>query len=389
MRFSERTLRAVALVTALAVAATIGWLVLRPDPSIQVTAYFTRTVGVYAGSDVRVLGVKVGEITDVIPQGTQVKVVMDVDRSVKIPADAAAVVVPPSLVSDRYVQLTPVYQAGPQLAAGAVIPLERTATPLELDEIYSTLDELSVALGPNGANADGALNDLVDTAAANLEGNGESLNSTFTSLSGAVQTLSNSSGDLFATVSNLQTFTSALAVHDAEVRTFNTTLADVSVQLAGERQDLALALQKLSVALSDVAAFVAENKTALSTNISKLVDITKVFVDQRDALSEALDTAPVAVGNLANAYNDTAGTLDTRDNRMDPATTVCSLLNNILTASPQLQASLQLGERCTELFGQYDIPTLADLLDTLGGGGGGVPSLPGIPPGLLPVPGGG
>ena len=127
-----------------------------------VTAYFPRTVSLYEGSDVRVLGVPVGKIQEVTPEGTQVKVVMTYQDDVKIPADAKAVIISPSIVGDRYVQLTPAYEGGDVLADNIELDESRTAVPLELDQIYSSLDKLTVALGPNGANKNGALTDLLE-----------------------------------------------------------------------------------------------------------------------------------------------------------------------------------------------------------------------------------
>ena len=75
---------------------------------------------------------------------------MSIDDDYDIPADADAVVLAPSLVSDRYVQFAPVYDGGPTMEDGAEVPLERTATPVELDQVYGALDELSAALGPDG-----------------------------------------------------------------------------------------------------------------------------------------------------------------------------------------------------------------------------------------------
>src|SRR5215472_6006889 len=97
----------------------------------QITAYFAETVGVYPGSTVRVLGVRVGTVDAVQPQGTEVKVTMTLDHGIAVPAVARAVVVAPSVVADRYVQLTPAYTAGPQIADHAVIPVGRTAVPVE------------------------------------------------------------------------------------------------------------------------------------------------------------------------------------------------------------------------------------------------------------------
>ena len=77
-----------------------------PRPSSRTSR---ATISVYEGSDVRVLGVPVGTVTRVEPTGTDVTVTMAYDDDVKLPADAKAVIIAPSVVGDRYVQLTPAY----------------------------------------------------------------------------------------------------------------------------------------------------------------------------------------------------------------------------------------------------------------------------------------
>lgn len=280
----------------------------------KVTAHFGAAVGVYEGSDVRVLGVAIGKITKVQPEGRTVRVEMEFDSKYDVPATAGAVVVPPSVVSDRYVQLTPVYTGGPRMRDGADIPVTRTATPVELDEIFRNVNDLNIALGPKGANNSGALSRLLKVGADNLDGQGEQINSTVKDFSTAIQTLSTNREDLFGTVSNLQQFTTALAKNDNQVRKFNKDLASVAEQLAGERTELAAALRNLSIALAVVAKFVRDNKNDLTKNVAGLADVTNVLVQQRSALAQFLDEAPLALGNLHLAYNPSSGTLDTRDN---------------------------------------------------------------------------
>lgn len=327
LRSSMGSAVAAALVVAL-LAGLVFWL--WPGGGTRTArAEFVRAVGLYAGSDVRILGVKVGEVTDVTPDGDRVVVEMTYDDRYSVPADAKAVVVAPSVVSDRYVQLTPVYDGGPKLADDARIGLERTAVPVELDRIFASLNDLNVALGPEGANKDGALSRLLAVGADNLEGEGENINRTMRDFSLAIGTLSDGKEDLFGTLRNLQVFTTALAQSDQEVRAFNNDLASVADQLAAERDELALALKHLATALSEVAAFVKENRANLTTDIEGLADITGTLAKQKDAMAEVLDAGPVALSNLANAYNPSSGTLDTRNNEAqqeDPALYLCSFL---------------------------------------------------------------
>ena len=300
------------------------------------SAEFTKAIGVYVHSDVRVLGVRIGEVTKITPEGDRVKIDMVYDASYKIPADAKAVILAPSIVSDRYVQLTPVYSGGPTLADHADLSLEskRTAVPVELDEIYKNIDTLNQALGPHGANKNGALSDLLKVGADNLRGNGKALNATLTGLSRAVQTLSSSRSDLFTTIANLQAFTTTIAQNDSIVGQFNADLAVVADQLNAERGDLAQAIRTLASALGEVASFVKENQANLTANVANLKRVTQVLVREKAALREFLDVAPTALSNLQLAYNSKSGTLDTRDNSNSAGGPVGALCNLLAIVQP-------------------------------------------------------
>ena len=128
---------------AVAVLLLVGTFVfvMRDDAETKtVTAHFPRAVSVYEGTDVRILGVNVGKVTAVIPEGNSVRVEMEYDAKYDVPADAKAAIVTPTLVADRFVQLTPAYDEGDKVMAdGADIPLPDTGVPVELDRIYASL----------------------------------------------------------------------------------------------------------------------------------------------------------------------------------------------------------------------------------------------------------
>ncbi|MGH3714420.1 MAG: MCE family protein [Micromonosporaceae bacterium] len=352
---------AVAVVLA-AVAAIALWRA--QGPGRTVTAHFTRTVGIYPGSDVRILGVQVGKILEVEPEGRTVKVVMRYDSDYKVPADAKAIVVPPSLVSDRYIQLAPAYRGGPALKDGADLPPSRGVTPMELDEVYIALDDLAKALGPQGANSTGKLSNLLKVGRANLEGNGEQLGSTLTDLSLALETLAEGRQDLFGTIDNLSAFTRVLAESDKEVRRFNTQLAGVAEQLAAEREELAAALKNLGVALGHVTKFVRDNREELVKNINGLTDVSAALVRQRAALIEIMDIAPLGLSNLALSYNAKSGTTDSRSNLMGPydaASYVCSLMVHSVPIEEIPKQCFSLAKRLHDGGAQLT-PELAKLL---------------------------
>lgn len=326
---SRRLLRRLALIPVLCVLAAITFVAWPEQEKVKVTAYFPRTVGIYPGSDVRVLGVRIGEVLTVDPQGDRVRVDLQYDDKHKVPADAKAAIINASVVSDRYLQLLPAYRKGETMRSGAVIPEKRTAVPVELDRIFESLHTTGEALGPKGANKDGSLSRLLGVSAENLDGQGEQMNQTVEDLSEAVTTLSDGRKDMFGTVRNLQVFTAALAADDDSVRSFNDSLSEVAGLLAGERKDLKKAIEHLGKALGEVAAFVKDNKKSLTSNVKGLSEVTGVFVKQRGALEEFMDVFPAGLSNLQTAYNPATGALDTRNNpdhSQDPGDLVCSLL---------------------------------------------------------------
>ena len=301
---------AVVVAVALVLGGVLVFRTLRP--ATKVTAYFAETIGVYPGSTVRVLGVPVGTVDSVAPVGTRVKVEMTLAPGVKIPASAGAVVVAPSVVADRYVQLTPAYTGGPLMTSGAVIGVTRTMVPLEVDEVYSSLAKLATALGPNGANKNGALSTAIRTGAVNLAGNGKYLHEMLTEFGGLSRTLGGSSGNLFASLSSLQKFTTMLKRNGGQVRLAENQLAEVSGFLASDRADLTAAIRELAVALNQVKGFLASNRGLIDSNVTKLASITSILSTERASLAGALDDAPLAADNLVNAYDATRHTLDGR-----------------------------------------------------------------------------
>ncbi|REE95541.1 MCE family protein [Thermomonospora umbrina] len=306
--------RTAGVVLALVVAIGVTVYALWPEGGKRITAHFDRTVGVYAGSDVRVLGVRVGEIESVRPAGREVRVTLRVDDDVEIPAAANALVVAPSVVADRYVQLTPAYNGGPRIRDGAAIPKARTAVPVEVDQLYESITRLTDALGPNGVNSTGALSDALRTGDANLRGNGEAMADMIREFGQATRTLSGTSDEFFGTLANLQRFTTMVKANDSQVSRAYQQLADINEYLAADRDELVAALSELSTALRAVERWLKKYRPLLKTNVDRLAKITQVLVRQRASLAEALDTAPLAAGNLLNAYDPVSRSILGRGN---------------------------------------------------------------------------
>jgi phospholipid/cholesterol/gamma-HCH transport system substrate-binding protein len=274
-----------------------------------ITAYFPTATSIYPGDEVRVSGVKVGKIDSITPEGTQTKMTLKVDRDVPIPADAKAVIVAQNLVAARYVQLTPAYRkgGGPTMHDGAVIPSDRTAVPVEWDEVKAQLMRLATDLGPKAGVSGTSVSRFIDSAANALDGNGDKLRQTLAQLSGAARIFAEGSGNIVDIIKNLQVFVTALRDSKEQIVMFQNRLASLTSVVNDSRSDLDAALSDLSVALGEVQRFVAGSRNQTSEQIRSLASVTQNLVDNKTALENVLHISPNAIANYENIYYPEAG----------------------------------------------------------------------------------
>jgi phospholipid/cholesterol/gamma-HCH transport system substrate-binding protein len=294
----------------LAVLASIGVAKWSPPGSrTHVVAYFDNSNGIYVGDNVVVLGVKVGQIDKIEPQPQSAKISFWIDIKHKVPQDAKAVILSPKLITSRAIQLTPAYTGGPALASGAVIPKERTAVPVEFDDLRQQLEKLTDSLQPTQPGGTSPLGAFINTTAENLRGQGAHIRDTVIKLSQTVSALGDHSKDIFATVKNLSTLVSALHDSAGLMRQLNNNLASVTALLANDPDEVAHAVTDLSTALNEVTGFVRDNREALGTTTDKLASITKALSDSIDDLKQGLHVAPNVLANVSNFYQPAHGSV--------------------------------------------------------------------------------
>jgi virulence factor Mce-like protein len=304
--------RPLAIATAV-ILLTATFFVFQQSPQTRsVSAYFERTVSIYEGSEVRVMGVRIGTVTAVVPEGDRVRVAMEYDEEYKLPADAKAAIITPTLTADRFVQIAPAYTGGEVMPDRAKIALQETGTPVELDRIYQSLSDLTRALGPNGANRNGGLDDLLTAGTKALRGNGRLGNETLLNMSAAVRTFGDNSGPLFESVQNMSQLTDTLAANDRFVDAFMSDLTSVSTQLSAERGNLRKALAALARAVGIVRTFVRDNKDMLETDVRRLADVLGVLAKQKESLNTVAHLGALGLGNLALGFDNKSGTQGSR-----------------------------------------------------------------------------
>jgi phospholipid/cholesterol/gamma-HCH transport system substrate-binding protein len=306
-RRGVRLTLAVLLVFSLALGA---YLVLPARTGNKIVAYFTSAVGLYPGDQIRIVGVPVGTIDSIEPRAEDVKITMSVDRDVKVPADARAVIMSPNLVAARFIQLAPAYTNGPALPDGATIALAKTAVPVEWDEVKESLTDLAKQLSPAAGQLQGPLGKAINQAADTFNGNGDSFRSSLRELSQAAGRLGDSRTDIFGTIKNLQVLVDALSGSNEQIVSFAGHVASVSQVLAKSSNHLDNTLGTLNQALIDVKGFLQQNNSTLIGTVDKLTDLTKVLSDQSEDIEQVLHVAGPGISNFYNIYDPAQGTLN-------------------------------------------------------------------------------
>jgi phospholipid/cholesterol/gamma-HCH transport system substrate-binding protein len=288
---------------AIAMIAILGGCSLPGTGARQFTAMLRDGAGLYVGNDVGILGVPVGRVTNVEPAGKVVKVTMKVtDPDIKIPADAAAVVVSRSVATDRYVELTPVYRGGPEMQSGAVIPVDRTRTPVDFDEVLGSMSKLASDL-TDTPGATNSISEVLRTVAAAFSGNADDLNSAIHGLAGLVDTVHGQRSELFDTMDAVDELATDLVDHKKLIETFVENLGDALDLLNSERDGVEDVLRALQDTLEQLTDFSRENRGAVKASVKQITRLLQTALRSRDDLEETLEVMPLATDNIARSLN--------------------------------------------------------------------------------------
>ena len=353
MRTRNQRLGLAALLVLVLVAGFV--VVLRDGAGVgrtHLVAYFDNSNGIFVGDEVRIVGVPVGKIDEIEPQPLQVKISFWLDDQYKVPADAKAVILSPSLVTSRAIQLTPAYTSGPVMADHTVIGRDRTAVPVEFDDFRQQLQKLNDALQPTQPGGVSPLGALVNTTAANLRGQGATIRDTIIKLSQAISALGDHSNDLFTTLKNLSLLVSALQGSSDLLAQLNKNLATVTNLVSNDPHEVGNAVHDLSGLASELTGFVNDNRESLGVTADKLASVSQALHDSIPDIKDVLHVAPNTLQNFVNIYQPAQGTLTgalSVNNFQNPITFLCGAI----------QAASRLGaEQSAKLCAQYLAPII-------------------------------
>ncbi|MBB5915988.1 virulence factor Mce-like protein [Nocardia transvalensis] len=282
------------------------------DTSITVTAQFPSASGLYVGNPVSVLGMRVGTVTRITDRVSYVEVAMTVDKQVRVPADARAVTVSDSLLTDRHIELTPVYRDGPALRDGAVLGPDRTRVPVEFDSLLAMADKLSTSLRGDGTGG-GPVAGLLDVGSKIAVGNGNELRAAMTELTRALQ-LGPDHGEatraaVTTIVRNLDTLTAAASRNDQALRDFGSGVHTLSGILAEQNLGAGDTGTKLNQILIRMTELLERNRGNLKNLAGNANTMTTSMADYNDNLAEFLDVFPLVTDNAYNAIDQNIGAL--------------------------------------------------------------------------------
>lgn len=292
-----------AVVAAVVVALCAGLLSSCGFSSTKtIYAQFGTAAGVFVGNDVGVLGVPVGKVTAVSPKGQYVLVTMAVNSDQKIPAGATAVVVSRSVATDRYVELTPVYTGGAQMASGATITADRTQTPVEFDQVLTTIGQFADQISGAGPQKD-AIGRFLSAQSSALAGRGELINRAITSLGAAVNGVSAQRTNATTTLIALDKLTSTLATNQGTIREFIQQVSKASALLAAERTNFKDAISSATKMISVVAQFARDNRAQITQAVNQTNGVLRTVIAKKTQVADILRLLPLATQNLQRAIN--------------------------------------------------------------------------------------
>ena len=306
-RRAVRTILVLGLAVLLTVGAVVAYRSLTGVGKTRITAYFQSSKGIYPRDEVRILGVRVGEIESIEPQPDRAKITFWVDSKYKVPADAQAVMLSPSIVSARVIELSPAYTTGPAMQNNAVISQERTVVPVEFDDLKEQLNKLNQTLQPDRPGGVSTAGEFVDALAGNLRGQGANIRESLQKLSQSVSILGDHSSDVFGTVKNLSILVSALRDSGDLLREVNQNFAAVTATLSNDPGEVGRAVADLNSAVGDVTGFIRDNRETVGITTDKLTEISTALIESQDELKQALHTFPTELSNYINIYQAPLG----------------------------------------------------------------------------------
>ncbi|MFC4060011.1 MCE family protein [Planomonospora corallina] len=197
----------------------------------RLTAYFAAAPSLYEQAKVKVMGLDAGTVEKLTIEGDRVRADLLIDGGVPLPADVQAIVAAQNTLGERNVVLHPPWREGRErIAPGAVIPLERTDLPVEIDDALEAFTKLTDALDTD------KVGDVAGNLADSVRGRGEQINRALDDAAALSRTLAGQDEKLIELAGGLNRLAAKLNRREKQVETTIDAFAEASATLAEERE---------------------------------------------------------------------------------------------------------------------------------------------------------
>jgi phospholipid/cholesterol/gamma-HCH transport system substrate-binding protein len=298
MRSSRNTLITFAAFAVVMIVLTVFLFLtfgqMRVGSTNGYSAVFNNASRLKAGDSVRVAGVRVGTVSGVSLQADRkVLVKFDADRNVVFTTGTKAAVRYLNLIGDRYLELLDSPGSTRVQAAGAQIPVDRTAPALDLDLLLSGLKPVIRGLNPQDVNA------LTSSLIQVFQGQGGTLGSLFEKTSSFSNSLADNNQVIEQLIDNLRTALGTISKDGEEFSGAIDKLEQLIRGLAQDRDPLGEAIESLDNGTASLTDLLAHARPPLAGTVNQLNRLAAILDGGKERLDAALHRAPENYRKLA------------------------------------------------------------------------------------------
>jgi virulence factor Mce-like protein len=257
-------------------------------------AQFSDAAGLVEGDEVRIAGVRVGQVSAIglsdAAEQPVAEVEFEVDAGVPLPGEVEATIRYRNLVGQRYIALTEGQgSAGRTLDEGALIPLARTTPALDLTTLFGGFQPLLQALSPEDVNR--VSYEIIQV----FQGEAGTVQSLLRHVASLTDSLADKDAVIGSVIENLTTVMETVAARDQQLSDLVVSMQEFVTGLAGDRQaifDSMQTIDTLAVATSDL---LERARPPLEADIEALGHLSGNLADSGDVLEEFLRLAPTKI----------------------------------------------------------------------------------------------
>ncbi len=211
----------------------------------------------HLGAEVKLRGVVVGEVReiDATDDGARLTLALRPGTRTRIPADVRAQMLPTTLFGERFVALVP--PASPSarsLAAGAVIPQDRSTSAVELQQVLDDVLPMLTAVQPQKLSA------TLSAVSRALEGRGGRLGDTLTLLDSHLREFNPQLPTLNRDLKHLVKVSHVYADAAPDILTALSDFTTTTGTLAEKESELSATLGATTGTAEDLTAFLRQNE---------------------------------------------------------------------------------------------------------------------------------